>query len=178
MAANEYFNSGTWNTRPPIDYNAPLPPVPPSEPGKASGYPTTNVQHIASPFDDHAYPASDYQSQPYGRNQDYYEAGGGSGHQLDPSADYIPLTNHPSNAASDDRHGKNQPLYNPGFGGGAAELGDVKDRPKRRRRNPKNPKGRTPWFSYIMTLIQVTVFIVEIAKNCKQGIRSLGLTIR
>ena len=40
-------------------------------------------------------------------------------------------------------------------------------RPKRRSRLDimTNPKGKIPWVTYILTTIQVAVFIAEIAKN-------------
>lgn len=45
--------------------------------------------------------------------------------------------------------------------------------PKRKKRKRKGGwfRGKVPWFVYIMTLIQVTVFIAEIIKNgmCKVG---------
>lgn len=40
---------------------------------------------------------------------------------------------------------------------------------KRSRRKKKGGffSGKVPWFVYFITLVQVTVFIVEIVKNCK-----------
>jgi len=42
--------------------------------------------------------------------------------------------------------------------------------PKRSRKKRKRKglfSGRIPWFVYFLTLVQITVFIVEIVKNCK-----------
>lgn len=36
--------------------------------------------------------------------------------------------------------------------------------------------GKIPWFVYFITLVQITVFIVEIVKNCKQELRRSKVT--
>lgn len=41
------------------------------------------------------------------------------------------------------------------------------DRKKRRKKKKGFFAGKVPWFVYFISLVQITVFIVEIIKNCK-----------
>ena len=46
----------------------------------------------------------------------------------------------------------------------------ISQRRRKRRREPEKKKGffagKVPWVVYMLTLVQITVFIVEIVKNC------------
>ena len=42
----------------------------------------------------------------------------------------------------------------------------ARSKSKRKKKKGGFFSGKVPWFVYIMTLIQVTVFLVEIVKNC------------
>lgn len=89
----------------------------------------------------------------------YYSSGGG-GREQEPSAysDDIPLREHPSKHDSDmamQDHLPDDPA--------------IVDRPAqnaaRRRRKQGFFGGKVPWVVYTLTLIQVCVFIAELAKN-------------
>ena len=168
MAANDYYNSSPSSGRPKVNCDAPLPPLPPAVPAKTSD-PTAFSSPFTTPFDDNVYPTQSYDSN-YGHIPDYSYDGGetGSAHGPNPSADYIPLTNHPSNSATPGHTpGKGRPLYNSRLKGGIADDGGPEGRRRRKRRHKDFDAGRrTPWFVYFMTLIQVTVFLVEIIRNC------------
>lgn len=165
MAANEYYNtSGAGHQG--IDYNAPLPPVPPSVPSKTSDPAPAGTpgSPFSTPFDDNAYPVQEYQSH-YGHNADYYSLDGAASHGPNPPTDYIPLETHPPAGAAGDVHGKARPPYAPGLGG-AMDDGDAEGRRRKKRRSRfLDKQGRTPWFVYTMTLIQVAVFLAEIGRN-------------
>ncbi|KAI9793912.1 MAG: hypothetical protein M1816_007164 [Peltula sp. TS41687] len=162
MAANDYYNSPSWNGRSRVDYDAPLPPLPPAVPGKTS-HPTPSASPFATPFDDHVYPTQSYDSK-YGHIPEYSFDGSttGSAHGPGPSSDYIPLTNHPASGTTTNA----RPLYNAGFGGGIADDGGIKGRQRRKRGFKDFEAGkRIPWFVYAMSLIQLVVFLVEIIRN-------------
>ena len=127
------------------------------------------VSPFEAPFDDHVYPArpgqggKQYDSQStLGSDTRYYGQGGGGRLEQSPSfQDNIPLRDHPGmpgkdNISTDHVYDAPQPSR--------LEAGEA-GRPSRFTRMLKNPKGRIPWLVYILTTIQVAVFIVEIVKN-------------
>ncbi len=219
MAAIAYYgkNQAAWDggSRPAVvDYNAPLPDIPPAPPGKPSMQPTSPADgrvydEVVSPADYHSYssryghatpppqppepaavasqassryhnhpapPAPPSPSPHHGAaNSEYYGAGGvdGGGDIAQAGtnpyfADDIPLRTHAADlpVSSEQTH---QHSYNPepesgavdpsrsGVGGGG--------RKRRKRISGLRSGGRTPWFVYAMTLIQVTVFIAQIVRN-------------
>lgn len=91
--------------------------------------------------------------------------------------DDIPLKTHASNDVSESQYAQDHQLYNP-----EPELGVAEETHRGRRRKKGKPnrfpkkKGRTAWFVYIMTAIQVGVFVGEIIKNCESLFRLLANT--
>ncbi|KAJ9638900.1 hypothetical protein H2199_006760 [Coniosporium tulheliwenetii] len=177
MAANDYYNprenspySSPYNRR----EDAPLPPVPSTSP-----YPrpridtpsTTNVSPVTSPFDDREYPAYPHSSQ-QGLTADsaYYGAGERRHSRMsDPFTDHNAIqlqsqapkldgspTRYNADPEGSELHG--QPL-------GAAS---AQRQPSRRARKKKRKgwlSGRVTWVVYILSTVQVGVFIAEIVKQ-------------
>ncbi|KAF2397684.1 rhomboid-domain-containing protein [Trichodelitschia bisporula] len=168
MAANNYYdrtNTFTPHETPSYDLGqrteAPLPPLPSGSSTKGNHpYVDTTVPQssgMGSPFDDRAYPAQ-AQGPGYGNggyDESPYNHGNqnGSGYSSsDPFADRnaIPLQSQkplPEVQGLDDP--ENQPPK----------------RGKRRRGKQPVPKGRITWAVYFLSLVQFTVFVVEIIKN-------------
>ena len=179
MAANDYYNPDSrQNQTPQPYYQSYNPQQPPSYHSQA---PSRNPSHSAispvspfeAPFDDHVYPMGALDGQhkmdsqsTLGANSRYYGQGGG-GRQGSTTSfrDDIPLRDHPgappkSNLDSTDHvYDAADPTVPPHMMEEA--------RPKRRSRLDfvKKPKGRIPWVTYVLTTVQVAVFIAEIAKN-------------
>ncbi|KAI9671502.1 MAG: hypothetical protein M1817_003553 [Caeruleum heppii] len=171
MAARDYYNPSPSYQLPPIDFDAP--PAPPPSSSKPANIRKTsdptdrfNARPLSgSPFDSHIHPLH-RQDSPHGYDESPYYYGGGNGAtspDRNPFADDIPLRDHP---------GK------PSIGGSTIQTdrrpsevekgSPIEDGHRsRRKRGSKlfKGKGRTPWFIYIITLIQVTVFIGELVKN-------------
>jgi len=171
MAANDYYTAYPYNRR----ENAPLPPIP------NSSSPTPYGQHqpdrhgvssTTSPFDDYSYPQYPHPSQQSSQatlhtDSAYYGAGGNpSKPYIDPFTDQnaIPL----------------QSTYNlskPGVdvttsptdaeNGYLAEERRKQERQERRkqRRRQGRFKGKISWVVWILTTVQIIVFIVELIRN-------------
>ncbi|KAI9828790.1 MAG: hypothetical protein M1832_001895 [Thelocarpon impressellum] len=167
MAANEYYQGSQAYRLPPIDFHDQAPPPPPAseKPLSPSKSGPASVARPAdpSPFDDYAYATQ------AGPARDNRPGAGGDPYHQNPFADDVPLREYPSPGAPGGPKGQSPQQFDPALESGLPPPDpDVDGRKKKsgkRRFNPLNPKGRTPWFVYIMTLIQITVFIVEIAKN-------------
>ncbi|KAI9801597.1 MAG: hypothetical protein M1825_003276 [Sarcosagium campestre] len=158
MAAQEYFNSSTWDDNRRRDYDAPLPPIPPSSSSKPSA---------SSPFEDTAYPAHQpYESHPaynrYGRDSPEYASNSHS----DPFADDIPLKSQQSHVSTTPETSPSHPEYRSDFERGSTlPPTDPVEEPRRHRSKSKKFLSNVPWFVYTVTLIQVAVFIAELARN-------------
>ena len=76
-------------------------------------------------------------------------------------ADDVPLRPHPSKKDSDK-------VYHNHYGDDPA----IEDRLPPKKKKKKGFLARTPWVVYSLTLIQVIVFIVELAKNGKNARKS------
>lgn len=154
MAANEYYDN-----HPSLPYYSQQPPrmTHASEPP------------IDGPFEDSAYPLSGMDS--HGMDSQttlrpdprYYGQGGGGRPQDSQTSfqDDIPLRDHPAGPAKGDEptdHVYDAPT---------PMLGD--QGPNRRRGNAffKTPLAKIPWVVYTLSIIQIAVFIAEIAKNGK-----------
>jgi hypothetical protein len=180
MAANDYFNPSSrlqQQSSPPYyqSYNPSAPSIAPSyHTNPPSRTPSARPYEIASPvspfeapFDDHVYPIGrpgvhqfDSQSSLGADSRYYGQGGGGRLEQSNSFQDDIPLRDHPGVPPKDDNstdHVYDAPA--------PAQLEEG-------RRNRfsglgmlKKPKGRIPWLVYILTTVQVAVFIAEIVKN-------------
>jgi hypothetical protein len=189
MAANEYYNPSSQQqapqpTQPQYNYqsyNSSTPPPLSSAPSYHSQAPsrpgTTRPEHVNSPvspfeapFDDHVYPLHppgaqrfDSQSTLGGDSRYYGQGGGGRMEHSDSYNDDIPLRDHPAVPPKDATQ-ETDHVYDAPIAPGHLEEG--------RRKNRmsgmgvfKKAKGRIPWVTYILTLVQTIVFIVEIVKN-------------
>jgi len=165
MAANDYFNP---SGQPQHKNDAPLPPTPGS-------HTQHSVSPVSSPFDDRPYPGQTQSSGALGgypidtsySNTSYQQPTqyDSSAHindpyarQPDPFADQnaIPLQNQPKNDADQPARFNNDPEY---YGMGV--------QPARKKSKKKKGwlSGRVTWVVYILTAVQVGVFIGELAKN-------------
>ena len=100
----------------------------------------------------------------------YRGAGVMGGRDASPYADNIPLRPRPPPKDSEDRIGQDSRRdYSDGDGN---FVGSAKQRlPESRQRRKLGGmfSGKIPWVVYILTLIQLSVFIAELAKNGEQG---------
>jgi hypothetical protein len=139
---------------------------PPSRTPSTRAHDVDPVSPFEAPFDDHVYPMGrpnepQYDSQSsLGADSRYYGQGGRL-EQSNPSfQDDIPLRDHPAVPAKDNNstdHVYDAPapaLMEEGRRNRFSGLGML-----------RKPKGRIPWLVYILTTVQVAVFIAEIVKN-------------
>ncbi|KAF2140704.1 uncharacterized protein K452DRAFT_200449, partial [Aplosporella prunicola CBS 121167] len=182
MAANDYYN--------PRRADAPLPPLPPPSPQPVRPqvdtqnlYNNSPIMHsnpasAQSPFDDRSYPAYPNPSHnPYGpdANEDtaYHGNAGMYGQPphpyeqtpTDPFGDSnaIPLhSQNPKLEASPSRYNADPEYQYP-------LVGDPAQRKSDRRRHKKRKQGwftgKITWVVFILTLVEICVFIAEIARN-------------
>jgi membrane associated rhomboid family serine protease len=166
MAANDYYGNthGQSNDR----NDAPLPPVP-------SNHTQHSVSPVSSPFEDRPYPTQTASSGALGgypidtsySNTSYQPPTQYSStahindpyaRQPDPFADQnaIPLQNQPKMDGSSPTRYNGDPEY---YGMGVE--------PKRRKSKKKKGwfSGRVTWVVYILTAVQVGVFVGELIKN-------------
>ncbi len=100
-----------------------------------------------------------------GQDTRYYGQGGGG--RLEPSNSYqddIPLRDHPGlkpNDSTDHVYDAPDPVA-------PARLEEGRGPKRMSGMGMFKTKGRIPWITYILTIIQVAVFIAEIVKNGKQ----------
>ena len=159
MAANDYYN------------NHPAQPYDEAPYYQNNGFQSHNPrpQHSGqspaspyeAPFEESSYPLGGMNTHgldsqtTLGQDSRYYGQGG----SRTSFRDDIPLREHPVVPAKDDPtdHVYDAPPNMMAEGG----------RPPRRSRNRlfKTPLAKIPWVVYILTLIQISVFIAEIAKN-------------
>ena len=100
----------------------------------------------------------------------YYGAGQG-GRVPEPGAyaDDTPLRPHPRKKDSEDWMAQNQQHYRLDHVGDAAERGKGgKGGRGRKTRRSGFFSGKIPWVVYVLSVVQIGVFIGEIVKNCKQ----------
>lgn len=158
MTANEYYNPSPspGNGR---RYHVPSPHLSLDPYATYSSHPTQpSPPHISSPYEDTSYRPYADQSQQSIPSPYYASGGGGREQEPNPYSDDIPLRQHPSKGSSEMLH---DPLpHDPA----------IIDRParntsQRRRKQGVFGGGKIPWVVYTLTLIQVCVFIAELAKN-------------
>lgn len=161
MAANEYYDSHSIRSvqrRP----EAPLPPLPPSNSDDISQHESA-ISPITSPFDDRHRIYEGQSEHSFGSHQGYH-GGFGEGHDREPNpySDDIPL----SAKGNSDRFAPD----NLGYASGGMYNNPAQDpalnRPQRTR---AIFSGKIPWVVYLLTTIQIVVFIVEIVRNGEKG---------
>lgn len=144
-----------------------LPPLPISS---YTAYRGESLQRNDSPLTPYSdSPSFESQSRNRGHDHRFYGAGGGG--RLNDSGAFgedIPLRPR----SEQDAPGSESPQHD-GLGNDKALPPPAGHRRRKRRREPERKKGlkgffqgKVPWVVYIFTLVQVTVFIVEIVKNC------------
>ena len=156
MAANEYYDSQSIHSvqrRP----EAPLPPLPPSTSDDYSQHDSA-VSPVTSPFDDRHRIYGGQSEQSFGSRPGYY--GGGEYHDRDhnPYSDDIPL----AAKGSSDRFAPDNSRYDPAGVYNNTGQDPTLSRPQRTR---AIFNGKTPWVVYLLTAVQVIVFIIEIVRN-------------
>lgn len=164
MAANDYYNTQHGQPQPYGRQDAALPPLPGSQAHHA-------VSPISSPFDERqyhssgalgGYPDTSYSNAPSNSNTQYpnrYDLP--SGRPNDPFADQnaIPLHAQPKMDG-----------HKPGDGSPTRYYADPEQYPlpnREKRRKKKNGwlSGRITWVVYLLTTVQVGVFVGELIKN-------------
>jgi hypothetical protein len=157
MAANDYYN--TSYTPQHGRTNDTLPPLP-----------STQSQNSVSPFDDHNYyntPNSSGALGGYPSHNNLSHTNTSYGGQQDPFTDSnaIPLSVQPKmHGPEQGKYGDESPTrYN-------ADPEAFAERPRRKRSSKKKKKegwfsGRITWVVYILTTVQVGVFVGELIKN-------------
>lgn len=166
-APSLYSNAPSYSNPPSYTTQQHLGTQPPGqEPSPVSA---KNVSPFDTVFDDHAYPASSYQS-----------AGSSRQHLTGQDTSY-----HGGNGSPSDDRGHPQdaiPLQDRGAKDPNDDLDHVYEAPRRRRTERKQGVrfgelgmfgaygNRIPWVVYIFTVVQVGVFIGEIAKNGKTAL--------
>ncbi|OCK78888.1 rhomboid-domain-containing protein [Lepidopterella palustris CBS 459.81] len=158
MASTDYY--GSFNN--PRREDAPLPPIPSDSPRPRPSASTSsvNISPVTSPFEDHAYPEYPPASKPTQQNfgdSTYYGAYHNNNSSVsDPFADQnaIPLRSQHKMDSSPTRYNADPEGRYPLNGGGMGQ-------------NQKKGwfSGRVTWVVYILTTVQVAVFIGELIKN-------------
>jgi hypothetical protein len=159
MASNDYYNPSP--NRPGLRSN-PTSPTKPLPPDPYTAYNPHHTQpspsYMASSFEDSSYHPYAEQSHQDIPSPYYSSGGGGREYEPNPYSDNIPLRQHPSKGDSDNM--MHDPLPNDPT---------IVDRRSRYPGSPRQKqsffKRKQPWVVYTFTLIQVIVFIAELAKN-------------
>lgn len=150
MAANDYYNS--FKTEPSHGQCAPY-----------DGYhhPASNNPPPLSPYDSHSDPYRHRQSQNSFTSDHHYDPVGGGNHGPDQYAEDIPLkpnAQQPPQVPEPDWMRQNT-QYHP------AEVPLSPDTDARGRRRRGFFKKKIAWVTYLLTLIDVAVFVGELIKN-------------
>jgi len=163
MAASTSYNNSNQRRR--SDIALPPPPI-----STYSAYRPESLQRKDSPLTPYSdSPFFESPSKNGEHDRRFYGAGGGGrASESGGFSDDIPLRPRSEQIAPE----IGSPLHD-GPGGDKALLPPGSHRRRKRPREPERKKGirgffsgKVPWVVYIFTLIQVTVFIVEIVKNC------------
>lgn len=168
MAANDYYNS-----HPPDQIrrsDAPLPALPiplssyssyrPDHAGQADS-PITPIDYDANgPFHRH------YSQQSMGGDSKYYGAGGGGRvSEQGTYADDIPLRSNLAKYSTDGGSPSKQPFAEENGLPYPTSEPQPGTNQKRKRKKKKFFRLNNTWVVYVLTIIQVTVFIVELVRN-------------
>ena len=187
MASNDQYNTGrpdpserpyrgSYTPSTPIKHNphAALPPLP-MPTSSYTAYRPMNHSPTSTPlFDKYSEldsPNSLRKGSGSELDQRYFGAGGGgTANGPGPFADDIPLRKQEPRPYPDNNLNQSQL---PSAERGEMPMGERKPRQNRQRSRRKDEVkkgffgGKIPWVCYILTLIQCTVFIVELVRNCK-----------
>jgi hypothetical protein len=154
MAANDYYNDDHKY------YPSSSRPI--QQPGPNNLYqPYSSQSPLASSTINHTFGATDHSSNAGDR---YYEAS----HppkppQKEQHTESIPMESSAKIAIAPTDFSKQDTQYPP------SPEARLESQPLRSRRTKKGFfSGKIPWVVYVTTMVQITVFIVEIIKNCKK----------
>lgn len=173
MAANDYYNDLPSNRHSRPNSDLPRPRLPPPS-TSYSAYKLSNAESIVSPItdslDEPTYPAYNQRSQQsVAADSTYHGAGGMGGRDASPYADDIPLRPRPPPKDSEDLIGQDPRRgYSEEDGKFVGSAKQQLPESRRRRKRGGMFSGKIPWVVYTLTLIQVSVFIAELAKNGEQ----------
>ena len=158
MATNAFYKIPHQKRR----SDASLPPLP-IPTCSYSAYMPEYESRIVSPIT----PSSDSKTSYFQDSERSFYSGGRGGKANDSGrfSDNIPLRPQPVPSPSQEGFSRND------LPDGDRSLpAPISQRRRKRRREPEKKKGffagKVPWVVYTLTLVQVTVFIVEIVKNC------------
>ncbi|KAI9789726.1 MAG: hypothetical protein M1833_002265, partial [Piccolia ochrophora] len=163
MAAQDYYQSSGWSDQPQPHVDQSHSPFPPAVPPKSSkqGAVSPVQSPFVSPFDDDQHPA--YSQQSFHDGHGPQNASPTDYHRRDHSSDDIALQ---------PQHGQHHPqtAYHPGLEEGYQDGRQGKDhnrdaRRRRRKLDALKTKSRIPWFVYLITAVQIGVFVGEIVRN-------------
>ncbi|KAI9658550.1 MAG: hypothetical protein M1829_006776 [Trizodia sp. TS-e1964] len=167
MASKQYYNSSTSHID--SDYHhynpdSPLPPLPPHPPA-SPGDPNAAVSPITSPYEDQSYPS--YRTQRLDSQHSILSEYGAAlprKHDSSIFADSIPLQPQAHGEVDPDWGAHNQ--YSQPQDRLPGPMGAVGDPGKKNRLSALlTSKGNRTWVVWILTFVQVGVFIGEIIKN-------------
>ncbi len=158
MAVNEYYNPSP-SPRNGRRYDAPPSRLPLDPYATYDSHPTQpSPPHISSPYEDTSYRPYADRSQQSTPSPYYASGGGGRDTEPNPYSDDIPLRQHQSKASS-------EMLRDPLPHDPAIIDRPAHDTTRRMRNRGFFGNGKIPWVVYTLTLIQVCVFIAELARN-------------
>lgn len=189
------YNYQAYNSPAPQDYHqhqhtGPAPSYHSQAPSRPGTVPpqqqdiTSPISPFEAPFDDHVYPMNPQTQHRYdsesslGQDSRYYGQGGGG--RVEPTNSYqddIPLRDHPGPKPQD----STDHVYDATYPVQPARLEEGQGQGRSQKRMSGmarfKTKGRIPWVTYILTIIQVAVFIAEIIKNGKPLLRCGGIIL-
>lgn len=178
MAANDYYNShsnpyggNSYGYDEPHHYNEPIPPPAPPSSTKPPQI-STDVSPISTTSK--YYGRQNYSGghQTLGSTDNgYYMGGAGAAsHENDQYADNIPLkSKYQKQQGSDEFLGQNTQYQNAQYQNSQYPPSPEAQRPLPLQDRPRGRKGwfsgKIPWVVYVVTVVQIAVFIAEIVKN-------------
>jgi membrane associated rhomboid family serine protease len=162
MAANEYYNTSTSNHHIAQQQNDLSPPSPPPASTKPPTSLYTNYP-LNSPYSATGGPLdSPYDNSRYSRDSSYQGVAGGTLQDDRQYADNIPLKSSNPRPYSEDHLVGQNTQYPP-----SPESQHPSKSSRRRKKKQGWFSGKITWVVFVVTLVQIGVFIGEIIRNCE-----------
>ncbi|KAI9816913.1 MAG: hypothetical protein M1827_001558 [Pycnora praestabilis] len=171
MAANDYYNPASLDRYSDHNYNPSIqPPSPSKTPANPIHATAAADSPVSSHFDERMYQSYSHslQHQPsFSADSAYHGANSGRIEDQTPYADDIPLREYPQKLGTQGWAGSESQQYLPSPDGKQPDPMENAGNGSQRRRKGRGGffSGKIPWVVYILTTIQVGVFIAEIVKN-------------
>lgn len=166
MAANEYYQtsntSNPYDTHRPNHLGSPSPPPASTKPPRSlyTNYQPSRKSDVSSPYSATGPTDSPYDN-PYRSRDSYYQGVAGGTLQDDRQyADTIPLKSPHPKAYSEDQLAGQHTQYPP-----SPESQHLPSSDRRKKRRQGWFSGKITWVVFVVTLVQVGVFIGEIVSN-------------